>query len=105
MKSDNSKNNLSQDNLVWTYLLNKYICEFIRNEWFDPDLSNNDLAKFFDVHFSIIAKIKSGENYNMPIYTLSKICYYKEMKMSDFFILLERQYGSKLYEDFYPQNE
>jgi len=105
MISENLKNKILQKDSAWTYLVNKYICEFIRNEWFDPNLSNNNLAKFFDVHFSIIAKIKSGEDYNMPIHTLSKICFFKEMKMSDFFILLEQQYGNKLYEDFYPQNE
>lgn len=85
------------------YKINNYICEFIRNNWFNPEDSNDKLAGFFVVHDSIIAKIKSAENYNIPMHTLSKICYYKEITMSNFFKILENEYGEKLYEDYFEE--
>ena len=48
------------------YKINNYICEFIRNNWFDPEDSNDKLASFFVVHDSIIAKIKSPAGLKTP---------------------------------------
>lgn len=87
------------------YKINSYICEFIRNNWFTPGDSNDKLAAFFVVHDSIIAKIKSSDNYNIPMHTLSKICFYKEISMSDFFKMLEKEYGQKLYEDYFEEKK
>jgi hypothetical protein len=87
------------------YKINNYICEFIRTNWFKPGDSNDKLAAFFVVHDSIIAKIKSADNYNIPVHTLSKICYYKEITLSDFFKILEKEYGEKLYEDYFEEKK
>jgi len=86
------------------FRINKYLCLYINKEWFNPGKSNNELADEFGVHDSIVAKIKADKNYNIPVHTLHKMCFYKEVKMSNLLKSLEDEFGEKLDEDHLPSS-
>ena len=104
MANEHSRNDDSKDRATPEFRINKYLCQYIDEEWFDPRKSNNDLADEFGVHDSIIAKIKGDKNYNIPVHTLHKMCFYKEVKMSNLLNLLEDRFGEKLDEDYLPRS-
>ena len=81
------------------FLVDKYICNFIATEWFSGDISERELARTFGIHPNLIRKIKAEDGYKIPTSTLAIICFYKGIKVSDFFKILEEKYGHKINDD------
>lgn len=72
--------------------INEKICLYITKQWLMPwlneDKSQTSFAKKHGVEESTIRKIKSGENYRIPVETLFKICDARNLTLSDFFKLI-----------------
>ncbi|RZJ33570.1 MAG: transcriptional regulator [Flavobacterium sp.] len=71
---------------------NKIICTYIYKTWIQKSKSQRAFAIEHNVEESIVRKIKkvalAGEDYNIPIVTLSKICEARDLKLSSFFKLV-----------------
>ena len=52
----------------------------------------------------LIKKIRQEDGYKMPIATLTTMCFFREIKLSDFFKRLEDKYGVKLNDDILRDN-
>jgi len=72
---------------------NNKICGFITKEWLTPWIkdgkSQTAFANAHNVEESTIRKIKGSKNYRIPVETLQKICDARNLKLSDFFKLIE----------------
>ncbi|MCK0156347.1 hypothetical protein MWU65_04095 [Cellulophaga sp. F20128] len=82
------------------YLTSKYVCKYISEEWLIDGKSMREYGKFYGVHKNTIEKIMEKNGYNLPLYTLSIICFNKGISLSDFFKLVENKYGDKLNDSF-----
>ena len=91
-------NNSNKENKR-VYNVDKFVCKFIRENWFSG-LHNDKpkkIADEFGIHYHTVEKIMSRqEGYHIPLYTLSTICFYKGVKLSQFFKEVERLYGRNL---------
>ena len=96
--NQNNKENLTKGKRI--FLVDKYICNFIASEWILQNVSDREQARKFGIHPNLIKKIKDEDGYKMPASTLATICFYKGIKVSDFFKILENKYGSKINDDF-----
>lgn len=76
-------------------LINKQICDFIYKEWISKSKSQRNFAIEHNIEETIVRKIKAAslnpekKDYNIPVQTLFKICEARNLKLSDFFKLLE----------------
>ncbi|WP_435416637.1 helix-turn-helix domain-containing protein [Polaribacter aestuariivivens] len=68
-------------------ILNKKICNFISTEWVIN--SNRSFAIEHNIDEKTVRKIVKKDGYRMPISTLNRICEAKEIKLSEFFLLIE----------------
>lgn len=93
-----TSNKSSQDKKV--FLLDQFICDYIRNEWLHIDQPVLPQAQELGVHRHIITKIIESKPYRVPVSTLAIICFYKKISLSDFFKLIEEKYGSRINDDF-----
>lgn len=67
--------------------INKIICNYITLEWMNEYKSVRAFA--LDHYIDEKTARKRKEGYRMPISTLNKLCDAKELKLSDFFLLIE----------------
>tara|TARA_R110002050_G_C8497590_1_gene475255 strand:+ start:95 stop:328 length:234 start_codon:yes stop_codon:yes gene_type:complete len=72
--------------------VNSKICNYITREWLLPWLkagkSQSSFAIRHNIDESTVRKIKGKKEYRIPVETLSKICEAKNLKLSDFFLLI-----------------
>ncbi|WP_397364517.1 helix-turn-helix domain-containing protein [Olleya sp. R77988] len=68
--------------------INKKICNYIAKEWISTSKSNRSFALDHNIDEKTVRKILKKEGYRMPVKTLQKLCEAREIKISDFFILL-----------------
>ena len=68
--------------------INKKICNYIANEWIKSEKSNRAFATNHNIDEKTVRKILNPDGYRMPISTLEKICESREIKISNFFLLL-----------------
>ena len=74
----------------------KIICNYIYKNWIETYKSQRAFGLDHGIEESIVRKIKntalnsSQVNYNIPVNTLSKICEAKNIKISEFFKLIEK---------------
>ena len=69
--------------------INKKICNYIANEWVNRAKSNRYFAIDHNIDEKTVRKILREDGYEIPILTLSRICEAQEIKISDFFKLIE----------------
>lgn len=75
--------------------INYIICAYIYKTWVAPYKSQRSFAVDHNIEESIVRKIKNtarkkdGSDYSIPVKTLLKICESRNLKLSDFFKLLE----------------
>lgn len=69
--------------------INKRICNYIALEWVASSKSNRAFALDHNIDEKTVRKILQIDGYRMPVKTLQKICEAKEIKISDFFILID----------------
>ena len=100
-----SKNNNSLNEIKKTkvFLVDKHVCNFIKEEWMKDIESFRKWGRQHGVHEAIVRKINEREGYKIPVSTLNTICFYKQIKISDFFQLVEKKYGDA--EDKYYYTE
>ncbi len=73
---------------------NYIICDFIYNNWILPFKSQRAFAIEHNIEESIVRKIKNTSlkknkvDYNIPVNTLVKICEARNLKLSEFFKLI-----------------
>jgi len=70
--------------------INKKICNYIAKEWVSKAKSKSRFAINHNIDEKTVRKIvKEKDGYRIPVRTLQKICEAREIKISDFFILIE----------------
>ena len=73
----------------------KTICKYIYRSWIESYKSQRSFAADHNIEESIVRKIKNTalgiekSDYNIPVNTLVKICESRNLKLSDFFKLIE----------------
>ena len=74
---------------------NYIICKYIYKNWIEKHKSQRAFALDHDIEESIVRKIKgtaiksSKNEYNVPVKTLLKICEARNIKLSEFFKIIE----------------
>jgi hypothetical protein len=73
--------------------ISKIICKYIYKNWIESYKSQRSFAIDHGIEETIVRKIKNAAlnekaNYNIPVNTLNKICEAKNLKLSDFFLLV-----------------
>lgn len=74
--------------------ISKIICKYIYKNWIESYKSQRSFAIDHGIEETIVRKIKNTAlnekkaNYNIPVNTLNKICEAKNLKLSDFFLLI-----------------
>lgn len=72
---------------------NSKICRYITKEWLNPWIkdgkSQTAFANAHNVDESTIRKINGSKNYRIPVETLQRICEARNIKLSDFFRLID----------------
>ena len=73
--------------------VNKQICTYIVREWLNPYLkegkSQTSFANLHHIEESTIRKIKGTKSYRIPVETLQRICDARNLKLSEFFKLVD----------------
>lgn len=100
MTNDNGNNKKAKEEAGKVFLLDKFVCNFISNNWIDSQKSVNKQSKELGVHRHIITKIRDVDGYRIPMSTLAIMCFYKNISLSDFFRMIEDKHGSKINDDF-----
>lgn len=74
--------------------INYTICNYIFKKWIEPHKSQRSFAIEHNIEESIVRKIKGtalkidNSDYNIPVKTLIKICEARNLKLSEFFKLI-----------------
>ena len=69
--------------------INKRICNYIASEWIGNAKSNRSFAIDHNIDEKTVRKILQEDGYRIPVKTVQKICEAREIRLSDFFQLLE----------------
>jgi len=99
-KSGIDTNTKGKEELARVFLLDKLVCNFINDEWIIKDKSNLSQSQELGIHPHVLRKIRENDGYRIPMSTLAIMCYYKKIKLSEFFTSIENKYGSKINDDF-----
>lgn len=99
-KSGSNIDSTGKEELARVFLLDKLICNFINEEWILKNKSNLSQSQELGIHPHVLRKIRENDGYRIPMSTLAIICFYKKIKLSDFFISIEKKYGTKINDDF-----
>lgn len=86
------------------YLASKYVCKYISEEWLIYGKSTREYGRLYGVHKNTIEKIMEKDGYNLPMYTLSIICFNRGIKLSEFFKLVEKKYGNKIDDSYFVKS-
>jgi len=72
------------------------ICKYIYKNWIETYKSQRSFALDHNIEETIVRKIKStalkikDSNYNIPVNTLQKICEARNIKLSEFFKMIDK---------------
>lgn len=66
-------------------LANKKIVEFIRDNWVIPMNNNSQFANEHNIDEKTVRRIREDETYQISLITIQKICEAKELKLYEFF--------------------
>lgn len=69
--------------------VNKRICNYIALEWIKYSKSNRNFAIDHNIDEKTVRKILQDDGYRIPVKTLQKICEAREIKLSEFFTLID----------------
>ena len=69
--------------------INKKICNYLAEEWISKAKSKSSFAINHNIDEKTVRKIvKKKDGYRIPVKTLQKICESREIKISEFFKLI-----------------
>ena len=69
--------------------LKEKICEFISEEWISKSKSNRQFAEDHAIDEKSVRRILDPEVRGISLTTIERICEAREIKISDFFILID----------------
>ena len=69
--------------------LDKKICEYISKEWIGETQAKTEFALNHNIDEKTARRIYNDRNYNITLYTLNKICEARNVKLSEFFRMIE----------------
>lgn len=75
--------------------VNYSICNYIYKNWVETSKSQRSFALDHNIEESIVRKIKNtalkidNTDYSIPVKTLNKICEARNVKLSDFFKMID----------------
>ncbi|WP_346882352.1 transcriptional regulator [uncultured Algibacter sp.] len=70
--------------------INKKICNYIADEWISKSKNKSKFAVNHNIDEKTARKIaKEKDGYRIPVKTLQKICEAREIKISEFFQLID----------------
>lgn len=73
--------------------INVEICSYITREWLLPWLKDGKSQSSFAIRHNIdestVRKIKGRNQYRIPVETLNRICEAKNLKLSEFFKMVD----------------
>jgi len=70
--------------------LNRKICDFIGKEWIGEIQPKTEFALNHNIDEKTARRIYSDKDYTISLYTLNKICEARNVKLSDFFKLIDK---------------
>ncbi|MGS2762413.1 hypothetical protein [Sinomicrobium sp. M5D2P9] len=100
MASENQQQSSASRKLKKIFQVDKYVCKYLTDEWFSDGKSLREYGKLYGVNYHVIEKIIQEDGYNIPLNTLNTICFNKGIKLSDFFIMVEKKYGNLIDDTF-----
>lgn len=100
MTKDNRNNKKAAEEAGKVFLLDKFVCAYIRDNWIDWSKPIEPQSKELGVHRHILTKLQSVDGYRIPLSSLAIMCFYKKISLSDFFKIIEEKHGSKINDDF-----
>lgn len=100
MAKVNRNNNKASEETGQVFLLDKFVCAYIRDNWIDWSKPIEPQSKKLGVHRHILTKLQSQDGYRIPLSTLAIMCFYKQIPLSEFFKIIEAKHGSKINDDF-----
>jgi DNA-binding Xre family transcriptional regulator len=68
--------------------LNRKICDYIATEWIGRIQPKTEFALNHNIDEKTARRIANDANYTITLYTLNKICEAKNIKLSEFFKLI-----------------
>lgn len=69
--------------------LNRNICDYISKEWIGEDQPKTEFALNHNIDEKTARRIYNDKNYTITLFTLNKICEARNLKLSDFFKLID----------------
>ena len=69
--------------------LKKKICNYIASEWISKAKSNRQFAEDHAIDEKVVRRILEPEGSGVSLSTIERICEAREIKISDFFILID----------------
>ncbi|MGL2965899.1 helix-turn-helix domain-containing protein [Flavobacterium sp. XGLA_31] len=68
--------------------LSRKICDYIAKEWIGDEQAKTQFALSHNIDEKTARRIYNDKEYNITLYTLSKICEARNLKLSEFFKLI-----------------
>lgn len=69
--------------------LNRTICDYISKEWIGEDQPKTEFALNHNIDEKTARRIYNDKDYTITLFTLNKICEARNLKLSEFFKLVE----------------
>ncbi|CAA0153920.1 helix-turn-helix domain-containing protein [Tenacibaculum maritimum] len=69
--------------------VDKKVCNYIAKEWVKPSKSNRNFALDHNIDEKTVRKILQVNGYRIPLRTLTKICEARNLKLEEFFKLVQ----------------
>ncbi|WP_075341198.1 helix-turn-helix domain-containing protein [Tenacibaculum agarivorans] len=69
--------------------IDKEVCNYIAKEWVNKSKSNRNFALDHNIDEKTVRKILQVNGYRMPLRTLYKICEARNIKLEEFFKLID----------------
>ena len=70
--------------------LNRNICDFLAKEWIGEIQPKTEFALNHNIDEKTVRRIINDKSYTITLYTLNKICESRNVKLSEFFKLIDR---------------
>ncbi|MGV9004426.1 helix-turn-helix domain-containing protein [Flavobacterium sp.] len=69
--------------------LSRKICEYIATNWIGEDQAKTQFALNHNIDEKTARRISNDKNYNISLATVNKICEARNLKLSEFFKLID----------------
>ena len=70
--------------------LNRKICDYVATEWIGETQAKTEFALNHNIDEKTARRICNDKNYTITLFTLNKICEARNIKLSEFFKLIDK---------------